>query len=285
MGCQIAVQCALHGLTVRLYDVSESAVTEAEKTMSDLVRRAAECCGKTAKQARDALGRIQSTNDSNLAGEGVDLLTESVTEDPRIKGEVLSRFGAICPPHTIFTTNSSTLVPSMMAAQTGRPDRFAAFHFHKDVWYANAVDIMPHPRTSPATLAVLKDFAGRIGQIPIMLNKESQNYVYNLLLGTLLSTALNLAVGDVTEPESVDRAWMTINKMRWGPFGMMDFIGLDVMWHSQQYWAKAVGDLRGIARAEYLKRFVDQDMLGVKTGKGFYTYPDPAFERPDFLTV
>ena len=88
-------------------------------------------------------------------------------EDPVLKGRILGQFNALCPPRTIFTTNTSTLLPSTYAAATGRLDRFAALHFHQPVWQSNVVDVMPLPGTSPETTDLLWAFARSIGQIPI----------------------------------------------------------------------------------------------------------------------
>lgn len=108
---------------------------------------------------------IHPTTDPKIASQA-DLVSEAIPEDPKLKGEVFAQFNQLCPAHTIFTTNTSTLVPSMYADATGRPDRFAALHFHVYVWISSVVDIMPHPGTAVATLNLLEAFALRIGQIP-----------------------------------------------------------------------------------------------------------------------
>jgi 3-hydroxybutyryl-CoA dehydrogenase len=72
-----------------------------------------------------ALAAITTTTDPALAAAEADLVSESVPEDPALKGRVFAQFNALCPSRTIFTTNTSSLLPSMFAAATGRPDRFA----------------------------------------------------------------------------------------------------------------------------------------------------------------
>jgi 3-hydroxybutyryl-CoA dehydrogenase len=157
-------------------------------------------------------------------------------------------------------------------------------HFHTYVWDANVVDIMPHPGTSPETVEVLHAFAKRIGQIPILLHKENYQYVFNAMLGALNTAALKLAADEVASVEDIDRAWMGVMKIPIGPFGIMDVVGLQTVWDITQYWATVTGDAQLQANANFLKGYVDQEMLGVKNGKGFYQYPDPAYSRPDFLT-
>ncbi len=200
---------------------------------------------------------------ANLADAAkADLVSESVPEDPALKARVFAQLNEICPPHTIFTTNSSSLVPSMFAGATGRPAQFAALHFHSLVWDSNVVDIMPHPGTAPETVAVIETFARAIRQIPIVLKKENHGYVFNAMFNELNTAAISLAANGVASPEDVDRAWMGVMKMP----------------------AAATGDPQLQANAGFLKQYVDKNWLGVKTGRGVYTYPDPAYARPGFLT-
>ncbi|MDO9109839.1 MAG: 3-hydroxyacyl-CoA dehydrogenase NAD-binding domain-containing protein, partial [Desulfatirhabdiaceae bacterium] len=213
----------------------------------------------------------------------VDFVSESVPEDPGLKARVFSQFNQLCPAHAIFTTNTSTLIPSMFAEATGRPDRFAAFHFH-DIRVTNIVDIMPHSGTSAKTLALIQSFAARIGQVAILLNKENFGYVFNAMLTEVFKAAQTLAAGGVAEVEDIDRTWMGIMHTPVGPFGMMDSIGLDTVWKVTDYWARKLKDPQTLANAAFMKGYVDAGRLGTKCGQGFYRYPGPAYASPQFLT-
>ena len=200
-----------------------------------------------------------------------------------VKGEVLGRLNAVCPPHTIFTTNTSTLLPSMYAAATGRPDRFCALHFHLPVWSANVADVMAHPGTSEDTLLAVAAFARRIGQTPIVLRQEHSGYVFNDMFNALNTAAINLVASGVTTIEDVDRAWMGIMKMPVGPGGWLDDIGLDTVWRITDFWAGVTKDPRLRQNAALLKEYVDAGRLGVKSGQGFYSYPNPAYAATGFI--
>jgi len=282
MGQQIGFQSALHGYDVMLYDSDESvfekALTRIKKIASGMVKR-----GKiTGEEAEGAFSRITTTSDPDEAAREADFVSESVPEDPRLKGQVFAQFNEICPPRTIFTTNTSTLVPSMFAEETGRPEKFAAFHFH-DIRTNNVVDIMPHPGTSPETAKLIEDFAKSIGQVAIVLHKEQNGYVFNTMLSSWFSAALTLAANDVTSVENIDRSWMGIMNMSIGPFGIMDQIGLSTVWIITEYWANETDDPQGRKNAGFVKEYVDKGLLGAKAGKGFYEYPDAAYRRPGFL--
>jgi 3-hydroxybutyryl-CoA dehydrogenase len=107
--------------------------------------------------------------------------------------------------------------------------------------------------------------------------------VFNTMLTELLGSALGLASKQVASPEDIDRAWMGIMKTFVGPFGIMDSVGLDTVYKITDYWAQKTNDPKPKANAAYLKTFVEKGDLGVKTGRGFYAYPDPAFLKPDFM--
>jgi 3-hydroxybutyryl-CoA dehydrogenase len=284
MGLQIGLQCAISGYDVAMYDIEPAALDAGARRLGAYAD-ALVAEGRIDATAREqALGRVTWTSDAAAAAAEADILSESVPEDPVLKGRILGEFHAICPARTVFTTNTSTLLPSMFAAATGRPDRFAALHFHQPVWSSNVVDVMPLPSTSPETIDLLWAFAGRIGQIPIHVRKESPGYVFNAMYNAVNREAMTLAANGVASIEDVDRAWMGIFKMPIGPFGMLDGVGLDTVWHITDYWATRTGDAQLRRNATFLKEYLDRGHVGVKSGEGFYRYPGPAYARPDFVT-
>ena len=284
MGQKIALQCARYGYEVIAYDGFAKSLENAQERIpayaADLVSQGL----MTAAEVEPTLARITYTLNPE-DGAQADLISESVLEDPELKGKIFAQFNAICPPHTLFTTNTSTLLPSMFAAATGRPDKFAALHFY-GVWMKNLADIMPHPGTSPETLSLLMAFAKRIGQVPTLLKKEYPGYIGNTILGALNAVALKLVFVDrVATIEDVDRAFMLLEGTPYGPFGWLDSNGLDTIWHVMESGAKISGDPGAQEFADMFKReYIDKGWLGVKSGKGFYSYPNPAFSQPDFLS-
>lgn len=283
MGTQIATQCAMYGLDVNLYDISPEPLDKGMQLIQGYLDGMLSQGLMTQSQADSLVKRIHPTTNAQSAAQA-DLVSESIPEDPLLKGKVFAQFNKLCPVHTIFTTNTSTLVPSMYAEATGRPDRFAALHFHTYVWVSNIVDIMPHPGTTDETLNLLEAFAHRIGQIPIRLSRESYGYVFNAMLNAFLRAATSLASQKVTSVENIDRAWMGVMKTQLGPFGILDHVGLETAFHINQYWAEVLNDPELQANANFLKAYVDRGWLGVKTGRGFYTYPNPAYQNPGFVS-
>ena len=283
MGQQIGALCAIHGFEVVIYDIKrdvlESALERVQKILNYFVRSKR----ITEREAEAGLSRIRSTTDMHAASANADLISESVPEDPDLKENIFSQFNALCPDHTIFTTNSSMLVPSMFASGTGRPEKLVALHFH-DVRTTDIVDVMAHPGTSEETFNLVCEFAVKIGQVPIVLKKESMGYVFSFMLTSLFQAAQTLATNEVTSIEEIDRAWMGVTHMSMGPFGLMDVVGIDTVWKVTDYLAKKSEDKQNKKNAGFLKKYVDKGHLGQKSGQGFYSYPNPAYVDPDFVS-
>lgn len=283
MGQQIGFQCAGHGYDVVVYDIDPSALESARKRI-DTYAEGLEAGGAITSELRTAAReRIEMTTDISTAARDADLLSEAVPEDPDLKGRVLAEFNAACPPRTVFMTNTSTLLPSQFADASGRGDRLLALHFHLPVWINNLVDVMPHPGTAPEVTPLVVAFARRIGQVPIELHREHNGYVFNSMYSALNSAAITLAQQGVASIEDIDRSWMHITKAPVGPLGALDAVGLDTVWTITDYWARQLGDPQLRANAAFLKDYVDRGDLGVKTGRGFYAYPEPAYARPGFV--
>lgn len=282
MGQQIGLQCAVHGYDVMYYDISQDILDKAVERVKKLAGWYASTGRINQEQLKETIARISSSPDPAVAAKDADIISESVPEDPAIKSKVFAQFNQVCPERTIFTTNTSYLVPSMFAEATGRPDKVLALHFH-DLRSDNVVDVMPHPGTDPEVTGLVKAFAESNGLSVILLQKENFGYVFNTMISSLFFSAMTLASRGVTTIEDIDRAWMGITHMQLGPFGIMDQVGLSTVWTITEYWAKKSGDKQSQRNADFIKQYVDRGELGYKTNKGFYTYPEPAYAKPDFL--
>jgi 3-hydroxybutyryl-CoA dehydrogenase len=284
MGQQIAMQCATHGYGVIVYDVKQDALDAADRRVREFFDLRVEQQGLTREEADAARARIRYTLEPR-DGAKADVVNESVPEIVDLKARVFAQFNDICPPRTIFTTNTSSLVPSQFAAASGRPDKLLAMHFYQMVWNQRLTDIMPHPGTSPETVEVCMEFARRIGQCPMLLKKEHPEYVMNTFYGVIHTTAVELFYRGVASFQDIDRAWMLSMEKPNGPFGSLDYVGLDLVWQHSKNKVDRTGDSEVQAMADWLKReYIDKGRLGVKSGKGFYTYPDPEYAQPGFLT-
>ncbi len=278
LGLRIGLRCAIDGFTVRIYDISETALQKAlaiqGKLLGSLVKKGI----LTADDAQAALSRITTTTDKHAAVKGIDLVSESVTEDLALKKQLYRDFSQLFEKQTVVTTNTSYLLPSMLAEDSGCPERFCAWHFH-DVFTMNVVDIMPHPHTEGWVVDLLMDLSKKIHQIPVFIQQENPGYVFNQMLMALIGSAGDLMARGVASIQDIDKSWMGNTKMTMGPFGILDKIGLETAWHI----TKDRKDSRSLRFVEVLKQYVDEGKLGFKSGEGFYTYPNPEFARQGFV--
>lgn len=278
LGTRVALQSALSGYKVVLYDISPTALEKSKSIMEKIVHQLAKSSGLDAEAGLNAISGITFTDNPNVAVLDADIINESVLEDVEVKNQVWELFGQIAPEKTIFTTNTSFLLSSMFADISGRPAKFCALHFH-DVFYAKVVDIMPHTGTDEKLIPLLMEFGKSLEQVPVLVKKENPGYIFNSMLMAFIGGAGKLLTGEVASIEDIDKSWMVNFRMPSGPFGILDTIGLDTAWHVTH----KMPDKASQAFASLLKKYIDAGKLGQKTGEGFYTYPNPAFKAPGFL--
>lgn len=205
---------------------------------------------------------------------------EAIPEDLQIKRDFYLKLGKLASEKTIFATNSSTFLPSQLARETGRPEKFLALHFANEIWKQNTAELMGHSQTDPDVFETVAEFARNMGMVVIPLKKEQPGYVLNSLLIPLLNAGLNLYLNDVATHETIDKTWMLATGAPKGPFAILDMVGLTTAYDI----TKANPDKKSQKTAAMLKEnFINKGKLGITSGEGFYKYPDPAFKKADFL--
>lgn len=269
LGSQIAFQSAYHGFDVVAWDINDEAVEAGKARFATLVDTYAGALDEGDRtKAEAALARITTTSDLAQAA-NVDLIVEAVPELIDVKREVYGKLADLAPEHTIFATNSSTLLPSDIKDSTGRPDRFLALHFANHIFLFNTAEVMGTADTDPAVFQTVVGFAEAIGMVPIEIHKEKAGYVLNSLLVPLLNAAMELAAFDYASPEDVDKTWRIGTGAPAGPFQILDIIGLTTPYNI----ASSSPDDKSQAIAAWLKtNYIDQGKMGLATGQGFYSY-------------
>jgi len=278
LGLRIGLQSAISGFNTVIYDINEATFIAAKKIQEGILKNLIERKLITSEEALEAKNRITYTTDAVKASANADFVSESVVEDLEIKKKVWSQFAQLCPKHTVFTTNTSYLLPSLFAEETGRPEKFCAFHFH-DVFMANVFDVMPNSATEKWVVDLLMEMGKKLNQTPVFVKKESSGYIFNAMLVALIGAAGALVTYDIASIEDVDRSWMGNFKMEIGPFGILDTIGLETAWHI----TNSLTDNRSIKFAALLKTYIDEGKLGTKTGEGFYKYPKTEYQQSYFV--
>lgn len=265
IGSQIVMQCALSGHHTSVIDRSPENVEGA----LDNIRN---WCEEKNVDASGILGMIHICLSWKDLPVDSDILIECLPEREMTKKKFFRKAHSILSGNTVFTTNSSIFIPSMFADISGRPGKFCAMHFHAPQYGACGVDIMPHNDTEQDVIYFLRDFVESIGLTPYVLKKEHPGYVYNSLLNSMNAAAFRLYLKGVADIPTIDSIWKENSGMRFGPFEIMDIVGLDVVLDITRYQSLFVNDGLIHRIVDLLRDKVNRGELGRKSGKGFYDY-------------
>lgn len=269
LGSQIIFQTAYHGLTVVGYDINTQALEAAEARLDGLVQVYADFFdqGDQAK-ALAARATIRLSSDLGDAVKDSDLVIEAVPESLQIKQDTYAKLAAVAPEHTIFVTNSSTLLPSTIAPFTGREDRFLALHYANQIWKNNTGEVMGTEHTNPDAYEAVSSFAERTGLVAIRVLKEQPGYLLNSLLVPLLQAASHLLINGVADAQTIDKTWKLGTGAPKGPFEIYDIVGLNTAYNISKNGDETSQRFADLLKSEY----IDQGKLGTATGEGFYKY-------------
>lgn len=283
LGSQIAFQTAFKGFEVAAFDIDDSALEKGRERFKVLMNRYQEDQYGTKEEVEAAYGRIAFHTDLAKAVEDADLLIEAVPELIDIKKDFYTKLAEVADEKTIFASNSSTMVPSQLVDFTGRPERYLHLHFANEIWKLNIAEIMKHERTAPEVFEEVIEFAKAIAMVPIPLHKEQPGYVLNTLLVPHLKASVQLAADGIAEPEIVDKTWMISTGAPLGPFAFLDIIGPNTPYNLYKAWGDQGDELSAKVGAWIKSEYLDKGKMGTANGKGVYTYPNPAYQDPDFL--
>lgn len=275
MGNQIALQFYYHGFHTVILEVNEEAV---EKTRERLAFYQTHYQDELMEMKVDEVAEsILIETDMATAFEDADVVIESIIEDPAAKKAFFQAARDLLPEKTLLLTNSSTLLPSMFADDTGRPERFLSMHFTILPWEKRLIEVMGHDRTSPEAINEVVELTKAIGMNPVRVKKEQPGYIFNSMQVPFLYASLMLYVDDIADPEDVDMAWRQVTGSPNGPFQMMDRTGLETIYTIAGLMPGAATDpTSGPARArtKLKNEYLDKGKTGVVSGEGFYKYDD-----------
>jgi len=282
LGTQIAIQAVCHNYRVTVFDLDPDALQRGLERLK--IRMDNSSRKPTIPWARMKRGvrAIQQCTRLEEAVADADLVIEAVPENLALKRKVFRQSDTLAPRKAILATNSSSLPVSRMEKATRRPERCLNIHFYSLDQGRNMVDVMGGSRTLPAIRKAGKDWVRSIGCIPLTVKKEILGFCFNRVWRAVKRETLHMWAGGYVDFRDIDRGWMKWTDMPVGPFGLMDNVGLDVVYDIEMVYFGESADPKD-RPPKALRAMVDRGDLGVKTGKGFYTYPNPEFKRPGFL--
>ena len=269
MGSGVAQVAAAAGYTTVVREVDDAPLQKGkagiEKSLAKFVEK-----GKLTEEDRDAtLSRLSFVTDMG-ALKDCGIVIEAVTEDLDIKNALWKELDALCPPSTIFASNTSSLTIAAMAATTERADRFVGLHFFNPVPLMKLVEVVRTITTSQDTFDTTFSFAESLGKTAVAA-KDSSGFIVNLLLVPYLLDAIRALETGVASIEDIDNAMKLGCGYPMGPLALLDFVGNDTTYKIAEIMFDEYREQR-YAPPPLLKRMVMAGLYGRKSGKGFYDY-------------
>jgi 3-hydroxybutyryl-CoA dehydrogenase len=269
MGSGIAQAAAVAGYPTVARDVETGLLAKGERSIQQSLDKLVEKARLTAADRDAALARLTFTVElQDLAG--CDLIIEAVTESLELKSELWRALDPLCPPRTIFASNTSSLAIGVMAAASGRPDRFVGLHFFNPVPLMPLVEVVRAIATSRETFETAEAFARRLGKETISALDRPGFVVNRLLVPYLLDAARARESGLASTPD-IDRGMQLGCGHPMGPLALLDFVGLDTVVRIAEIMFDEFREPR-FAPPPLLRRMVTAGLHGRKSGRGFYDY-------------
>src|SRR5688500_7986050 len=225
MGAGIAIVAARAGFRTIVYDTRPAALAQARKQTESFFAKSVER-RKLAQSDVDAiLPKLSGTTEIGELAQ-CDIVIEAVFEDLAVKHALCGELNKVCPPHTIFASNTSTLSITEIAAGSGRPERFVGMHFCLPAQLMKLVEMSPGLRTTADTFDAAWEFCKAMGQIPVK-TQDNPGFILNYFLVPFNNDAIRLVEAGVAAPAEIDRALKTGLGYAMGPLELLDLVGLD----------------------------------------------------------
>lgn len=268
MGAGIVQAFAQAGMPVLMKSRSESSLEKAlgriKKSLAKLVEK-----GKVTQEYMDAtLANITTTTNYNDCADS-DLLIEAAVETMDMKKELFKQLDELCKPETILASNTSSLSITEIASSTNRPDKVIGMHFFNPAPVMKLVELIKGQKTSDEVCNTISELVKSIGKVPVMVN-EAPGFVVNRILIPLVNEGIGIYADGVATAAEIDEAMKLGANHPMGPLALGDLIGLDVCLAIMEVLHAEFGDK--YRPHPLLRKMVRANLLGRKTGEGFYKY-------------
>ena len=271
MGAGIAIVAARAGFATLVFDTRQAALDGARAQTEAFLKKSVD----RGKLAPERLTEIMASLTGTTAIEdlaGCDVIIEAIYEDLGAKHELFGQLDAVCPPATIFASNTSTISISEIAGGSGRDDRFVGMHFCLPAQLMKLVEMSPGLNTSPATWSTAWAFCEALGQTPVA-TQDTPGFILNYFLIPYHNDAIRLVEQGVATAADIDIAMKAAMGYPMGPFELLDLVGTD----TQKLLCEAMYELTHEPRAAcppLVRRMIAAGRLGKKSGRGFHAYGD-----------
>ena len=283
LGTQIALQAVAYGYDVRGYDQDPDIFSKTIPKIKFMMAAMGKAPTIPKEDWEKGVGKVKMAKDIAEAVQEADLVIEAVPEILDLKRQIFKEIDTLAPKEAMLATNSSSIPISRIEDVTKRPEKCLNLHFYQPAVGFILCDIMGGTKTMPEVIDTARQFIRSLELIPLKVNKEILGFCFNSVWRAVKKQTLYMACNGFVDFQDIDRAWMVFTGMSQGPFGMMDMVGLDVVYDIEMSYYNDSKDPKDIPPQAF-KDKIERKELGAKTGQGFYTYPNPAWADKDFLT-
>ncbi|NHV97679.1 MAG: 3-hydroxyacyl-CoA dehydrogenase family protein [Thaumarchaeota archaeon] len=232
----------------------------------------------SSQEASETLRRIKAETDLAEAAREADFIIEAIPEDMAAKKALFKELDQLCSSQTILASNTSSFSITEIASVTTRPDRVVGTHWWNPPHLMPLVEIIKGRQTSDETIKITKDFVAALGKIPVVC-KDSPGFLGVRLQAALVLEAIRMLEEGLATAEDIDMAVKLTLGLRLpilGPLEIVDLGGMDTFLYAYSYLYNTLGERFKLP--QLLKHKVESNELGIKTGKGFYTYTNEQIE-------
>jgi 3-hydroxybutyryl-CoA dehydrogenase len=274
MGHGITQVCAQVGkYEVTMHDIESRFISNGMKSIEESLNRFVKKGTISEKEAKEVVSRIHTSLDLKEAVENADLVIEAITEKLVLKKKLLTDAGQFAPAHTIITSNTSSISITEIGAATGRPDKVCGMHFFNPPQLMRLVEIIRGLMTSDQTIETVQQISTRLGKEWIVVKKDTPAFVVNRILIPALNEAVFLFAEGIAEPSDIDKACELGLNWPMGPLKLLDYVGIDTHLAVSEVLVNETGDPK-FRPSILLKQMVRANLLGRKTGRGFYIWDE-----------
>ncbi len=268
MGSGIAEVALTSGFNVLMRDVTQEAVERGRKRIeTDLERRVQK--GKMASGEKEAiLKRLSTTTQIEDFGD-CDFVIEAAIENISLKGEIFKALDQIARKEVILASNTSSISITKIASFTKRQDRVIGMHFFNPAPVMKLVEIIRGLATSDETFRITEELSSKLGKTPLEAD-DFPGFVSSRLIFSYMNEAIYALYEGVGKAEEIDAIMRMGANHPMGPLELADFVGLDTVLSVMKVLQEGFGDK--YRPCPLLIKYVDAGYLGVKTGRGFYSY-------------